>query len=422
MNRIILILALSYLVLVVQAQDQISLEICYEKAIENYPLTVQGELLTASNELKMKSLNKNYMPQMLLNGQAHYQSDVTKMPIQEAAPFYVEPLSKDWYKVTLDVNQVIYDGSATSREKQLEQVNYEIRKQNLEVEFYNLKQRINSIYFTIILLSENEKVLELHKSTLQSRLKTVQSAVTNGTLLQSNEDILAAEIIKIEQSIDEISINRDAAIKILNEYTALNITGNTKLSLPDIQIEYSSLANNRPEYKLFSMEQRKIESSKKLMEVKNLPRLSAFGQAGYGRPGYDMLKNQFDDFYMLGARLSWNFYDWNHTKKEKEILNIQNDIIHSQKETFDKNVRIDLENKLSVIRRVEQLISRDQEIIELRTRISESASSQLSNGVITSTEYITELNEESSARLNFEIHAIELVKAKLEYQSTLGNI
>jgi len=422
MNKIIGLTVWLFSALFLQAQQQVTLELCYEKAIENYPLSAQGELLSLSNELTKKNLNKNYLPKLNINGQLHYQSEVTKVPVQELPIFGVEPLEKDWYKIMLDVNQVIYDGSATSRQKELEQVNHEIRQQSLEIELYGLKQRINQFYFNIILLKENEKILELHKNTLLTKLKDVQSGIRNGTLLASNENILKAELIKIEQSVDEVSITRESLITILHEYTAMNMDENTEFLLPEIYVDMNTYVNNRPEYTLFSIQQRKLETSKKMIGSKNLPMLSAFGQAGYGRPGYDMLKNKFDDFYMIGARLSWNFWDWNHTRKEKEILDLQHAIISTQKETFDKNVRIDLENKMASIRKTERLIKRDKEIIELRAKISSSSSSQLGNGIITSTEYITELNAESKAKLDLEVHKIELVKAKLDYQSTLGNL
>ena len=328
MNRIIgLITVFITLAGTVTAQQQVTLDLCYEKAIEQYPLTRQGELLSSGNDLTLKNLNKNYMPQMQLNGQLHYQSDVTKVPVQDLPVFGVEPLSKDWYKVTLDVNQVIYDGSSTSRQKEMEEVNYEISRQNLEVELFNLKKRINQVFFNLILLAENQKILALHKNTLESKLISIQSGVKNGSILASNEDILKAEIISMEQSIEEISISQAANLAIMNEYTALGLTENTVFVLPKVILETEAYKNNRPEYRLVSMEQRKIETSKKLMGSETLPRLSAFGQAGYGRPGYDMLKNSFDDFYMLGARLSWNFFDWNRTRKDKEILDLQHEII-----------------------------------------------------------------------------------------------
>lgn len=422
MYRTLGIPVLLFSALLLTAQQKVTLEQCYEEALENYPLSRQGELLVSSNELSLKNLNKNYLPSMAINGQAHYQSDVTKVPVQDIPVFGVSPLENDWYKIMLDVNQVIYDGSATSRQKELEKVNLEIDQQSLEIELFKLKQQINHVYFNIILLEENARILELHKATLAERQKVVESGVRNGSLLASNEDILKAEVLQIEQSIEEVNISRGSAIAMLMEYTGLAMDDNTEFLLPEIHVNPTMVVNNRPEYIMFSIQQRKIEASKKLIGSKNLPRLSAFGQAGYGRPGYDMLKNQFDDFYMIGARLSWNFWDWNHTSKEKEILDLRHSIISTEKETFDKHIRIDLENKIANILKAERLIARDEEIISLRERITASSSSQLENGVITSTEYVAELNAESKARLDMEVHKIELVKAKLDYQSTLGNL
>ena len=409
-------------VLFLPAQQKVTLEQCYAKALENYPLTRQAELLVSSHDLTLNNLNKNYLPSMAINGQVHYQSDVTKVPVQEVPVFGVEPLEKDWYKVMLDVNQVIYDGSQTSRKKDLEMVNLEIEQQNLEIELYNLKARINQVFFNIVLLDKNAIILNLHKSTLEERQKTLESGVRNGTILASNLDILKAEILQVEQSLIELVISKEAAMAILREYTAIDLDEGTSFILPEVYVNTGLYENNRPEYALFSIQQRKIETSKKLIGSRNLPKLSAFGQAGYGRPGFDMLKNQFDDFYMVGARLSWNFWDWNHARKEREILDLRYDILSTQKETFDKHVRIDLENKLAGIRKAERLIEKDEAIIALREKITASSSSQLENGTINSTEYVAELNAESKARLDLEVHNIELVKAKLEYQTTLGNL
>jgi outer membrane protein TolC len=404
------------------AQEMITLETCQEQALANYPLARQQQMLTDENELNIKILNKNYLPQLNLNGQAHYQSDVTKVPVQNIPVLGIEPLAKDWYKINLDVTQVIYDGSATSRQKSVEEADLEINRKELEVELYHLKERINQVYFSVLLLSENINILELHKSTLQAKLKIVQSGVENGTLLESNSDVLKAEIIKVEQSIAEIEINRIAAIKILNEFTGLELTLNTEFEVPVVSVDLDTYTNNRPEYSLFSLQQNKLEISKKLISSRNLPQLSAFGQAGYGRPGYDMLKNQFDDYYMIGARLRWNFWDWNKGRREKEVLDLKSQIIETRQETFDKNIRIELENRMAQIKKTEEMLSRDQQIIELREKISKSASSQLDNNVITSTEYLTEINAESKARLDREVHKIQLIQAKLEYQTTLGNL
>ncbi len=240
-------------------------------------------------------------------------------------------------------------------------------------------------------------------------------------LLSSNSDILQAEIINLEQSIIEIEIGLSTSKNIMNEYTGLDLNETALLSLPETQINTSIFENNRPEYALMTLQQNQLSALKDITGRKTMPRIYAFGQLGYGRPGYDMLKNEFDDFYMVGARLNWNIWDWNQSKKEREVLDIQSQIINTQKETFDKNLKIDLQNKLADIRKIEEIIKRDKEIIILRERISKSSSSQLDNGVITSTEYLTEINAEASAKLKLTTHKIQLEKAKIDYSASLGN-
>jgi outer membrane protein TolC len=421
MKTIFIIWLIVFAVYTSSAQETVTLELCTTKAIENYPLTKQTEILPESHDLKISNLNKNYMPQMNLNGQAHYQSDVTKTPVQNIPGINIPTVSKDWYKLTLDVNQVIFDGNTTSRQKDMEDISLEIDQQAVQVELYKLKERINQIYFNVLLLKENKKVLQLYYDNLTSKLKDVESGIKNGTILPSNADVLSAEMIKSEQALAETDITLSSFITMLNEFSGFNLNENTMFILPDVEILPGEYQNNRPEYSLFSLQQNKIDASKKLLGSGTLPRLSAFGQAGYGRPGYDMLKNDFDDFYMIGARLNWKFWDWNHTRKEKEILSLQNEIINTQKETFDKNIKIDLQNKIAEIKKVEEMISRDEKIIELRKKISLASSSQLDNGIITSTQYLSELTAESNSRLDLESHKIRLIKAKFDYKTTLGN-
>ncbi|MBM3434973.1 MAG: TolC family protein [Bacteroidetes bacterium] len=421
MNRIIALLMFIFWGSAAVSQESITIEICLVKALANHPLSKQNEFLPASHVLRIANLNKNYLPQMNLNGQAHYQSAVTQVPIHVPG-INIPAVSKDQYNLYVDVSQVIYDGSATGRQKDVEDINLKIDQQNLDIELFRLKDRVNQIYFVIMLLKQKTDILDLHKATLFSKLIDVESKVKNGTLLSSNQDILQAEIIKAEQAISENKISLVANIGMLNELTGLSLNESTVLLLPEVTIDLVSYTNNRPEFSLFTLQQEKITASKKLTGTSLMPRLSAFGQAGYGRPGFDMLKDEFDDYYMVGARLNWKFWDWNKTKKDKAILDLQNDILLTQKETFDKNVRIDLQNKIAEIRKTEEMISRDKELIELREKISKSVSSQLDNGIITSSQYLTEINAEAGARLDLETHKIQLVKAKFDYQTALGNL
>ena len=281
MNRTYFLLIFTFLRLVGISQESVTLELCRERAQENYPLSKQNEFLPASHDLKIKNLNKNFFPQMSINGQAHYQSDVTKTPVNVPG-ISIPVVSKDQYKLYLDVNQTIYDGWSTNRQKALEDVNLKIDMQNICIDLFKLKERVNQIYFSILLLKEKAIILELHRATLSSKLADVESGVRNGILLTSNLYILQAELIKADQALTENRISLGASLSMMNEFTGLSLNESTDFVIPVITVDLGRFTNNRPEFLLFSLQQEKISASKKLSGSTLLPRLSAFGQAGYG--------------------------------------------------------------------------------------------------------------------------------------------
>jgi outer membrane protein TolC len=406
----------------VSAQDTLlTLQECLELAEMNNPVRDQAEYFASSSDLKLKNLNKNYLPEMNINGDVHYQSDVTQVPTV-IAQFAPEPLDKDWYKITLDIGQVIYDGSTTKRSKEVETIDNLINLQNVGITLYSVKERVTQAYFSIIAWQENKALLLLQEETLKARLRDVESGVRNGVLLASNADILRAELLKIAQRIDDSDIAIATAYQVLSILIGQEIADGTKLDLTVPEIQLSMNGQDRLEYGLFSLQQQRTGSMKKLSSSKLMPRLMAYGQAGYGRPGFNLLKNQFDDFYVVGAKLSWNFWNWNKTRNEKSMLDLNSSIVASNRDAFTQNISVDLARKQADIARYAKFIEKDRQIADLRTSIMETYSSQLNNGVITSTEYVTELRAETEALLNLKIHQIQLLKAKYDYLATAGKL
>jgi outer membrane protein TolC len=405
--------------------DTITLYDCYRQAEKTYPLARQSGMLEKSNDLKIKNLNKNYLPQLNLNGSATLQSDVTELKLNLPAQFsFIQfpQISKDMYKVTVDVNQSIYDGNVTGYQKKLETFNLQSDQESILIELYKLKDRINQAYFNIFMLQQNEMLLNSNKNQLESKLKEIQSTVINGAMLSSNADALQAELMKIDQQLIETRTDRTTAFKVLSELTSSTIPDNSKLVLPRVQISSTAFEDKRPELQLYNIMQTKTGVMKDMVNTRWNPKLYAFGQAGYGRPGLNMLSNDFTPWWFVGAKLTWNIWNWNLSKNEKKIYDIQNDIIGTQKETFEKNIRIEATSGLAEIEKLGELLQKDEEIIALRTRITHTASSQLDNGMITSSDYIARLNEETMAKLALELHRIQLVKAKITYLFTLGKL
>jgi len=426
MKRIAFLLGSLILQTVVYGQsDTVTLFDCYRQAEKTYPLARQTGMLEKSNELKIKNLNKNWLPQMNLNGSATLQSDVTELKLNLPPQFssiQFPTISKDMYKVTVDINQSIYDGNVTGYQKKVETFNLQSDQQSIRVELYKLKDRISQAYFSIFLFQQNEALLNSTRDQLNEKLKEVRSAVANGASLSSNADAIQAELMKIDQQLIETRTDRSTAFRILSELTSSSIPENSTLVLPQVQISSTAFEDKRPELQLYDIQVSRTGVMKEMVNTRWNPRFYAFGQAGYGRPGLNMLSNDFTPWWIVGAKLTWNIWNWNLSKNEKKIYEIQGDIIGTQKETFEKNQRIEAGRGLAEIGKLGELLQKDNEIIELRTRITRAASSQLDNGVITSSDYIARLNEETMAKLSLELHRIQLVKAKIAYLFTLGKL
>jgi len=405
----------------VMGQGTLSLDSCYKKAFANDPTLLQKYMLNTISDLRTKNLNTAYYPQLSLNGQASYQSDVTTLPIHIPG-MDIPTLDKDGYKATLDLTQTIYDGGYTKKQKDLESVSLQLEQQSLESDIYKLKEKINTLYFNILLFQENKDLLMVLKEDINSKLKKIQSGIKNGIGLESNANSLEAEMLKIDQQVVELDASIVSSFKMLGDYLNSPIPENTKLLLPTVNAGKGGYDNDRMEMKVFDLEMQKLKTSESLIGVKTMPKLAAFGQLGYGRPGLNMLSNEFDSFYMFGAKLSWNFWNWNQNKREKQILELQSNVLNTQKELFNRNLRVLMEKNISDMNKYDELISQDQQIIALREKIVQTASSQLENGTITATEYLTELNAKAQAELNLKTHTLQQLKAKVDYLTTKGSM
>lgn len=405
--------------LMVSGQEKLTLEQCQTLARENYPLLKQTAMLDKITDLKITNHNTFFYPRFNVGGQASWQSDVTKIPIDNPM-IDIPEVDKDNYKIYLDISQVIYDGGMITTQKKIEKAGLAIDQQNLNAELYKLKEKINGLYFLILMNQESEKILQLLKKDIESKLRKIQAGVKYGTNLNSNAAILEVELLKLEGQILDLKSAREATLEMLRVYTGKDLSA-VIFELPELNIPNDNQLINRPEMLVFDLQKEKLEASSKLTSVKMRPTLSAFAQMGYGKPGLNMLVSEFDDYYLFGARLAWTPFNWNSSSRERQIISIQQDIINTQKETFEKIYLANQQKALAEIDKCEALIALDTVMIELRERISKTAASQLENGTITSTEYLTEVNAEASARMNLEYHKIMMVKAKVDYMTNKGD-
>ncbi|WP_295795308.1 TolC family protein [Mucilaginibacter sp.] len=401
-----------------QSPQQLTLADCYKQAEQNYPLIKQRELIAKTSEYNIDNIQKGYLPQLSFTGQATYQSTVTQIPIKLPG-VNIPALSKDQYKAYGEINQVLYTGGELEQQKQLQKTSEAINRQQLEAELYQLKGRINQLFFGVLLLDEQIKQNDLLIKDLQLGLNKAEASIKNGTAFKSTGDVIKADILKNKQRTIELQASRKACVDMLGLFTGTNTTAETVLAKP--QPITVSEQINRPELLVYNEQAKNLDVQNKLLTSKTLPRLGLFLQGGVGRPGLDMLSNSLDAYYIGGIRLTWSPSVFYTLKKSRALIDINRKTLDVQKETFLFNTNLTVKQQDAEIGKYQQLLASDDEIINLRSRVKTTAMAQLENGVINGNDFLSQVNAEDQARQSKILHETQLLMSQYNQQTTTGN-
>lgn len=425
-NVQILIILLIPAVNMIQAQKIMTLKQCYDNAMISNPISGEKEAYSSIWQLKDKNLSKGWLPALDAGGSIIYNSSVVDLTymfeslpipgIADATPL----MPRDQYKLTVDLNQVIYDGGTIRSMKNLEKADLSINQKQTETDLYKLRGLINNYYFRILLLERQKELLNNYLELIDKRIISLNSALSNGVITKSDIDVMTSEKIKLAQQLSENEIMKNALMKILSEITGSEIDASTELVLPVISVEMTRELS-RPDLELFDLRKEQLEAGIKLIESKRMPKAFGFATLGYGNPpGSDFFRNEFDSYFIVGASVKWNITDWNKTKNDKHLISLQQGIIENRKSDLTENLQRQLEAKNAEIANLNSMLDSDTALISIRKRITITAESQYGNGTITATELLNEMNSERQAIINYEIHKINLAMAKVEYLNISG--
>lgn len=405
------------LLLAGQPQNAISIEECYNAAINNHPIQGKKELISRANEYAISNLQTANLPRLNWNMQATYQSDVTHVDFDfPGAPSITAP--KDQYRIALDIAQPIYNGGKAKVLEKMANSETQYKLQEVEADYFKTKLQVNDLYFKILTLKIKIQALDTMMTDINLKLKIIKSAIQNGILLPANESILQAEALKLKQTKAELSTSVLSLLNTLSLMTGIDLDENTHLEVP--QVGNRDTTNYRPETELFNLNKTTIDSKSEVALTQKLPTVQAFVQLGYGQPGLNMLSESFDPYYLAGIKFSWRLTNWGLIKNEININSINKDLINKQHDYFNQLIAIQQATTNTEIAKYESLIESDNEIIAIQKMITAQYASQLQNGIITSSDYLTQLHAETQAILNREIHQLLLVETKIKYMANLG--
>lgn len=423
MKNSIIVLLFIVLGFQVQAQTErsvFSLDQLMDSAIRHYPVSNQRGIYDQNTQLTQSNIEKLYYPGMQLNGQVSYQSDVTQLKIPIPG-FTVPEMAKDWYKLNLDITQMIYDGGNRKSQREIEDFNYKSQINNVFQQEYHYRELIAKLYFRVLLFDKSINVLKSSAIALQGTIKEMQAALNGGIILQADVNSLKAEYLSVQQKIMEAESSKAATLELLSTYTAVPIQNEDSLLIPDLVINELIYINLRPELTQLNLQQEKLGKMKSLVSVKQRPIIQAYGQLGYGRPGLNMLEDDFTGYYVTGLRFNYKFWDWQTTKREKQLLDLQQEVLESEKENFDLNLRASFAAQLQEIDKINKMLETDIEIIALQETVVDASKKRLQSGVITSAAYIQEFEKYTKSKLNYQLNTIKLVNARMDYMFLTGN-
>lgn len=421
MRRALVLVAIAVLsILSIKGQETrtITLQMLYDAVEQNHPISGINPLLDSLKNLQIKNANASYLPKVDVNASASWQSDVTEVNIPFPGVTIPTP-DRDQYRLSLDVGQIIWDGGVTSARKEIAIAQAEAEKSSVRTELYSLKDRVNEVYFSIILIDVTQKQLELMRTELASRLESLEAGVNNGVVLPSAIAGIKAEIIRLEQKMMELPSRKKSMISLLESLTQLDFYA-TDNFVPPIVNEANSSKLNRPELLTFTSQKSLFDARSSLVSKKRMPIISAFVSSGYGKPGLNMLSNEWNPYLMAGARLTWNIWDWNTTNREREQLSIQKRVIDQRLQAFEQGIESAVKSSDNQIETLTKQLELDSEIIELLYDVKRKSESQLANGVISSTEYLADFNAAARAKLDMEYRKILLNKEKVKLYYLLG--
>lgn len=426
MLRLYLLLALSLFVCV-QMSAQVTLEECIALAEENYPIISKYDLLEQTKEVNLSNINKGWLPQINVYGQGTVQNDTPSLPesltnIINQTGTNIAGLNEWQYRIGADISQNIWDGGTSKVHRKIERAEDAERQAAIDVQLYAVRERVEDLYFGILLMDAQIEQVKNMQLLLQSNLDKLRIMQSNGTAMQSDVDMVEAEYLGTVQQLTQAESASQSYRNVLGLFMGKSIVGQ-KLVKPEAFIP-QDLMPSRPELKCFEKQLQTNEARNASITANMMPKIGLFAQLYYGYTGFDYFENMMNrnpSFNILaGVKLSWNIGALYNKKNDRMKLKLSSDNINVERDIFLFNINLQSRSQLDHIDELKAVIKNNDRIVELRTNVRKAAESQLDNGVIDATALLTKLTDEKQARLTAAYHEIQLLQSIYELKYTLN--
>lgn len=406
---------------------QVTIEQCVNLAQENYPLIKKYDLLNSLNEINLSDINKSWLPQISVYAQGNVQNATPSFPDRLSGMLKqmgtdISGLNEWQYKIGADLNQTIWDGGSSKARREIERTQHAEKQAALDVQLYAVKERVENLFFGILLIDEQAKQIKASIDLLQDNLQKLRSMLKNGIAMQCDADMVEAQYLATSQQLIQARSMAESYRRLLEIYIGESLAGR-ELIMPDAVIP-GDLVPNRPEQKLFNAQLLANDALRNNITSSIMPQIGLFAQAYYGYPGYDYFENMMNrnpSFNILaGVKISWNIGAFYTKKNSNQKLKLAAGEISADRETFLFNTSLETQSQVDNINELKAVIKEDGRIVELRANVRRAAESQLDNGTIDATALLTKITDEKQARLNAAYHEIQLLQSIYKLKHTVN--
>lgn len=404
----------------------VTLEQCLAGARDNYPLIRKYGLLNSTESIELSDINKGWLPHIGVYAQGSVQNIVPSFPaplssMMEQMGGTVHGLGKEQYKVGVDINQTVWDGGVSKAQRDVARLRTSVSQAAVDVEMYGIRQRVQALYFAVLLLQSQIAQTQAAISVYEANLVRLQAMLRNGTAMQSDVDMIEAQLLGVKQQIATATATEKGYRSALSIFTGLKLD-NEDFILPSADIP--APVNNRPELMLFQTRETLNNAGREGVRASLMPKVGFFAQSYYGYPGIDyfkaMLKRDMSFNIVAGVRVSWNIDAMYTRKNTLTKIDISNRQVDVDRQTFLFNNRIQSEQQYNEIRGLETVMADDARIVQLRGNVRKAAESQLRNGIIDATALTTKINDETQAKLLQAYHHIKYIQTIFALKDTLN--
>ena len=424
-NRMLILIASMIIPLWMSAQ--LTLDQCLDKATTNYPLIRRYQLVENTKALQLSDINKGWLPRISVYAQSTAQNEVPDFPdplrnmiSQNGQNF--DGMGHLQYRLGAGISQTIWDGGAAKALRRIQHATADEAAASIAVGLYAVRERVIDLFFGILLMEEQISQNKNTIALLEADHRLVSSMHVNGTAMQSDADMIEAQILTMNQTLTDALSSLESYRDILGIFIGENLE-DLSLVTPRADMP-ADLITQRPELRLFDARIRLNEARNAFSDASLRPKAGFFAQAFYGYPGFNnfesMATRDMSLNLLAGVKLSWNidsFYTRSNARKmtAEAVAGVKND-----REVFLFNNRMQAIAQAETINGLKKIIAEDSRIVALRGNVRRAAESQLKNGVIDATALLAKITDENQAQLTARYHRIRLLQNIYRLKNTLN--